>query len=55
MESTKKLPKKLSGAQNRKLKAKKDAEIRKQSHALSRFIKKTKKTSDSSEETIEEN
>ena len=42
MESTKKLNKKLSGAQNRKLRPKKDVEIRKQPHALNYFIQKRK-------------
>ena len=41
MESTKKLNKKLSGAQNRKLRPK-DVEIRKQPHALNYFIQKRK-------------
>ena len=56
MKSTKKLPKKLSGNQNCKLRAKEDAEIIKQSYALSFFIKRKKKEekiSDLSLETIE--
>ena len=67
MKSTKKLPKKLSGAQNCKLRTKEDAEIIKQSCVL-RFFKikkererekkkkkKEKKISDLSLETIEKN
>ena len=53
------MPTRLSGAHNRKLRTKNDAEIKKQSHALSCFIKKKerkkKKAFNSSEETIEKN
>ena len=69
MKSTKKLPKKLSGAQNCKLRTKEDVEIIKLSCVLRFFIikkrerewekkkkkKKEKKISDLSRETIEKN